>query len=71
MALDEWSFSKLTHSHCSQSLWPPCGPGPAVTFATDSFLAPVDGPEVGDVIHMRMGESSAVLSLCSSRLRRP
>lgn len=41
--------------------WLPCGPGPAVTFATNSFLAPVDGPELGEAIHMRMGKPSASL----------
>ena len=37
MALDKWPFRELTHSHCSLSLWLPCGSGPAVTFFTDSF----------------------------------
>lgn len=43
MALDEWSFSEVTHSHCSQSVWLLCGRGPAVIFATNSFPAPIDG----------------------------
>lgn len=72
MALGERSFSKQTHWHHSQSLSLPCGCGLAVMSATNSFPALVDGPEVGEVIRMRSGESSASLpQLRPSRLRRP
>lgn len=47
MALEEWSLSKLTRRHCSQSLWLACGDGPAVMSAISSFPALMDGPGVG------------------------